>query len=155
MNKRRPQLLFLAVVPNMNSLEAALKERLEVYRRTKTVAETEGNSSKARRYGRICKQFEDALKLHGRGKPVPVEELPTPPGYPPLSAFSESKPAPAKPPTIVEPSEPAAENEPPRPSPRPSPKPSPQPSPTPSRTAPVAPPRTNSGNFYNSNILTI
>lgn len=62
-----------------------MKERLEVYRRTKTAAETEGNSAKARRYGRICKQFEDALKLHARGKPVILDELPVPPGFPPLS----------------------------------------------------------------------
>ncbi|XP_054004051.1 coiled-coil and C2 domain-containing protein 1-like isoform X2 [Hylaeus anthracinus] len=68
----------------VENLELALKERLEVYRRTKTAAETEGNSSKARRYGRICKQFEDALKLHARGKPVPLDELPIPPGFPPL-----------------------------------------------------------------------
>nr|XP_031838756.1 coiled-coil and C2 domain-containing protein 1-like isoform X2 [Nomia melanderi] len=70
----------------LENLELALKERLEVYRRSKTTAETEGNSSKARRYGRICKQFEDALKLHARGKPVPLDELPVPPGFPPLSA---------------------------------------------------------------------
>lgn len=56
-----------------------------MYRRSKTAAETEGNSSKARRYGRICKQFEDALKSLSRGKPVPLDELPVPPGFPPLS----------------------------------------------------------------------
>ncbi|XP_076377000.1 lethal (2) giant discs 1 isoform X2 [Megalopta genalis] len=66
------------------NLESALRERLEVYRRSKTAAETEGNSSKARRYGRICKQFEDALKLYARGKPVPLDELPVPHGFPPL-----------------------------------------------------------------------
>lgn len=66
------------------NLELALKERLEVYRRSQTTAETEGNSSKARRYGRICKQFEDALKLLARGKPVQLDELPTPPGFPQL-----------------------------------------------------------------------
>ena len=56
----------------------------------KTTAESEGNSSKVRRYGRICKQFEDALKLHTRGKPVPLDELPTPPGFPPLSLGPQS-----------------------------------------------------------------
>lgn len=69
----------------LEDIGAALKERLEIYRRTKTAAEGEGNSSKARRYGRICKQFEDAIKLHARGKPVPLDELPTPPGFPPLA----------------------------------------------------------------------
>ncbi|XP_012137111.2 lethal (2) giant discs 1 isoform X1 [Megachile rotundata] len=80
----------------VENLELALKERLEVYRRTKTAAESEGNSSKARRYGRICKQFEDALKLHARGKPVPLDELPTPPGFPPLFVATQSStPVPA------------------------------------------------------------
>ncbi|XP_020287773.1 coiled-coil and C2 domain-containing protein 1-like isoform X2 [Pseudomyrmex gracilis] len=71
-------------------IEGALKERLEVYRRTKTIAETEGNTSKARRYGRICKQFEDAIKLHARGKPVPLDELPVPPGFPPLTSTPQN-----------------------------------------------------------------
>ncbi|XP_034194694.2 lethal (2) giant discs 1 isoform X1 [Osmia lignaria lignaria] len=74
----------------LENVETALKERLEVYRRMKTAAESEGNSSKVRRYGRICKQFEDALKLHTRGKPVPLDELPTPPGFPPLSLGPQS-----------------------------------------------------------------
>ncbi|XP_043263034.1 coiled-coil and C2 domain-containing protein 1-like isoform X2 [Colletes gigas] len=83
------------------NIELALKERLEVYRRTKTVAETEGNSSKTRRYGRICKQFEDALKLYASGKSIPLDELPVPPGFPPLVTVSapeeqtsEKQPAP-------------------------------------------------------------
>ncbi|KAG5315169.1 C2D1 protein, partial [Acromyrmex insinuator] len=69
---------------NPEDIEGALKERLEVYRRTKVAAEDEGNTSKARRYGRICKQFEDAIKLYTHGKTVPLEELPVPPGFPPL-----------------------------------------------------------------------
>ncbi|XP_011311518.1 coiled-coil and C2 domain-containing protein 1-like isoform X2 [Fopius arisanus] len=73
-------------------IAGALKERLEVYRRTKTAAEEEGNSSKARRYGRICKQYEDAIKLHSKGKPVDFNELPTPPGFPPIAVDA---PAPA------------------------------------------------------------
>ncbi|XP_012273795.1 coiled-coil and C2 domain-containing protein 1-like isoform X2 [Orussus abietinus] len=82
----------------------ALKERLEVYRRTKLAAEQEGNSSKVRRYGRICRQFEDALKLHARGKPVPLEDLPTPPGFPPLGVGPQPAPAGAQPAEKVEPS---------------------------------------------------
>ncbi|XP_018347264.1 PREDICTED: coiled-coil and C2 domain-containing protein 1-like isoform X2 [Trachymyrmex septentrionalis] len=69
---------------NPENIEGALKECLEVYRRTKVAAEDEGNTSKARRYGRICKQFEDAIKLYTHGKTVPLEELPVPPGFPPL-----------------------------------------------------------------------
>lgn len=80
----------------LENIEGALKERLEVYRRTKVAAEAEGNTSKARRYGRICKQFEDAVKLHARGKPVPLDELPVPPGFPPLSSNPQSNDATAQ-----------------------------------------------------------
>lgn len=71
-----------------------MKERLEACKKIKTTAENEGNSSKARRYGRICKQFEDAIKLHARGKPVPIDELPTIPGFESLSVPSQSVPDP-------------------------------------------------------------
>lgn len=115
-------LFHLANIPqesaNLISLESALKERLEVYRRSKSVAENEGNASKARRYTRICKQFEDALKLHSRGKPVPIDELPTPPGFSPLTAPTKPK---ADPPQISEPAEEASK---PKPSPSSSPNPS-------------------------------
>ncbi|XP_033211993.1 coiled-coil and C2 domain-containing protein 1-like isoform X2 [Belonocnema kinseyi] len=107
------------------SLESALKERLEVYRRTKVAAEGEGNTSKARRYGRICKQFEDALKSYARGKPVPLYELPTPPGFPPLAV---SAPAPPEP-TSRSPLKPEPEKQ---SSPKEEPK-----------RAPVVPPRAN------------
>lgn len=36
------------------------------------------------RFGRIVKQYEDAIKRYKAGKPVPYEELPTPPGFGPL-----------------------------------------------------------------------
>lgn len=29
-------------------------------------------------------QYQDAIKSHKAGKPVAFEELPTPPGYPPI-----------------------------------------------------------------------
>jgi len=72
------------------NIEGILKERLEIYRRTKVAAEDEGNTSKARRYGRICKQFEDAIKLYTHGKVVSLDELPVPPGFPPLSLNSQN-----------------------------------------------------------------
>ena len=45
-----------------------------------TEAREAGSGSKARRYGRICKQYTDAIRRHQAGKPVPFDELPTPPG---------------------------------------------------------------------------
>lgn len=114
-------------------LDMLLKERLEVYRRSKTLAETEGNSSKVRRYGRICKQFEDALKLHARGKPVPLDELPTPPGFPPLGG------PPPPPSPIPEAPAPVKADE--------EPSPEEKPTPSSSKTMPTPPPRQNSGFF--------
>lgn len=92
-----------------NSVEEALQQRLEVYQKQVDAAKAEGNSSKARRMGRVVKQFEDALKLHRAGKPVPVDELPTPPGYAPIPVAGGSAP----PKTEPGPS-------PPQPKPRPS-----------------------------------
>nr|XP_022918739.1 coiled-coil and C2 domain-containing protein 1-like isoform X1 [Onthophagus taurus] len=66
------------------SLEEALQQRLEVYKKQEDSAKEQGNSSKARRMGRIVKQFEQAIKSHKSGKPVPLDELPNPPGYAPL-----------------------------------------------------------------------
>ncbi|XP_034936610.1 coiled-coil and C2 domain-containing protein 1-like isoform X2 [Chelonus insularis] len=67
-----------------DGIAKALQDRLEFYQKTKVTAEEQGNSSKARRYGRICKQYENAIKLHARGKPIPVDELPVPIGFPPI-----------------------------------------------------------------------
>merc|ERR1719412_1786447 len=67
--------------PPPKTIEDALNQRLAKYREDEAKAKGEGNGSRARRLGRICKQYEDAIKLHKRGKPIPVAELPTPPGY--------------------------------------------------------------------------
>ena len=66
------------------SLIEDLQQRLDLYKKQEETATEQGNSSKARRMGRIVKQFEQAVKLHKAGKPVPLDELPTPPGYAPL-----------------------------------------------------------------------
>lgn len=68
------------------SLIEDLQQRLEIYKKQEETASEQGNSSKARRMGRIVKQFEQAVKLYKAGKPVPLDELPTPPGYAPLGA---------------------------------------------------------------------
>lgn len=62
----------------------ALEQRLGVYKEHEAKAKEEGNSSKARRYGRIAKQFEDAIKAHKSGRTVAFDDLPTPPGYGPI-----------------------------------------------------------------------
>ncbi|XP_073824975.1 coiled-coil and C2 domain-containing protein 1-like [Musca autumnalis] len=92
-----------------NMLEA-LQQRLEKYKSVEEAAKEEGNSSKARRFGRIVKQYEDAIKAYKNGRPVPYDELPVPPGFGPLPvenaapAASPSVPTPAEP---ISPSGPA------------------------------------------------
>lgn len=66
------------------SILDALEQRLAVFQKQEETAKAEGNSSKARRMGRIRKQYEDAIRLHKAGKDIPVDELPTPPGFPPI-----------------------------------------------------------------------
>lgn len=58
----------------------ALEQRLQKFQESEEAAKKEDNSSKVRRMGRIVKQYKDAIKSHKAGKPIPVEELPTPPG---------------------------------------------------------------------------
>lgn len=63
----------------MTVLEA-LEARLNKFLEQEEAGKKDGNMSKARRMGRIVKQYQDAIKLHKAGKPIPVDELPTPPG---------------------------------------------------------------------------
>lgn len=58
----------------------ALEQRLKKYQETEEAAKREENPSKVRRMGRIVQQYKNAIQLHKAGKPIPVEELPTPPG---------------------------------------------------------------------------
>ncbi|XP_046961608.1 coiled-coil and C2 domain-containing protein 1-like isoform X2 [Vanessa cardui] len=84
-----------------STVDEALRQRLACFQQQESKAKEEGNTSKARRMGRIVKQYQDAIKLHKAGRPIPVDELPTPNGYAPIptegSHASPSKPAPAAP----------------------------------------------------------
>ena len=68
------------VVPEPRTTLEALEQRLAKYQSSMQQAQDEGNSSKARRLGRIVKQYQDAIKFCKAGKPVPFDELPDPPG---------------------------------------------------------------------------
>ena len=81
-------------IPVPKSAEEALEQRLSKYRSGVESAKKKGNGSKARRMGRIVKQYEDALKALKAGERVDFGELPTPPGYPPIPAIGASKPPP-------------------------------------------------------------
>ncbi|XP_041980065.1 coiled-coil and C2 domain-containing protein 1-like isoform X2 [Aricia agestis] len=102
-----------------STIDEALKQRLAHFKEQEAKAKEEGNSSKARRLGRVVKQFQDAIRMHAAGKPVPLDELPTPNGYAP---FPTGGVAP----------KPAAPRPAPAPSPAPSSAPSSAPSPAPS-----------------------
>ena len=64
----------------------ALQQRLAKYKEGQKTAQEKGESSRVRRMGRIIKQYEDAIKLTKAGKPCDYDELPTPPGFPPIPA---------------------------------------------------------------------
>ncbi len=67
-------------IPLPRSTLEALEQRLAKYQSVMQQAQDEGNSSKARRFGRIIKQYQDAIKLNKLNKPIPFDELPDPPG---------------------------------------------------------------------------
>ena len=62
----------------------ALEQRMTKYQASSDEATKEGNGGKARRMGRIVKQYKDAIRSHKAGRPVNFDELPVPPGFPPI-----------------------------------------------------------------------
>ena len=71
--------------PPANTTEEALLQRLAKYRADEAKAKEENNSSRMRRLGRICKQYEEAIKLNKKGKLSTVlNDLPCPPGFGPV-----------------------------------------------------------------------
>ncbi|PSN49772.1 Coiled-coil and C2 domain-containing-like protein 1 [Blattella germanica] len=107
--------------PPPSTVMEALEQRLMKYRSVEQAARDEGNSSKARRMGRIVKQYESAVKLHRAGKPIPIDELPTPPGFGPIPIEGGGNSAPAASPIEA----PAAPAPPPPTTPTPAPRPKP------------------------------
>ncbi|XP_065569451.1 coiled-coil and C2 domain-containing protein 1-like [Artemia franciscana] len=72
----------------------ALEQRLQKYKSIEKQAKDEGNNSKARRFSRIVKQYLDAIKAHKAGRTIDYEELPCPPGYPPIPGIAPAQAAP-------------------------------------------------------------
>jgi len=98
--------------PPPKTIMEALQQRHHKYKSEETSAKESDNGSKARRMGRICKQYENAMKLHKAGKPFPRDELPDPPGFGPIPATDapspSKKPAPSSTSTAAAPSAAAA-----------------------------------------------
>ena len=71
-------------IPVPKTAMEALQQRLAKYKEGQKSAQEKGESSRVRRMGRIIKQYEDAIKVTKAGKPCNYDELPTPPGFPPI-----------------------------------------------------------------------
>ncbi|OTF72567.1 coiled-coil and C2 domain-containing protein [Euroglyphus maynei] len=86
------------------SVMEALEQRLAKFKSTKEQADAEGNGNKSRRLGRIITQIQKAMKDHKAGKPVNFDELPCPPGFPPIPVENKTAqppvPKPVPPPVV-------------------------------------------------------
>lgn len=73
-------------IPIPKTTLEALTQRIAKYKDGIKSAEQNGESSRVRRLGRIVKSYEEAVKATKVGKPFDYDELPAPPGYPPIPA---------------------------------------------------------------------
>ncbi|XP_058274515.1 coiled-coil and C2 domain-containing protein 1B isoform X1 [Hemibagrus wyckioides] len=78
-------------VPPKTILEA-LEQRMAKYKETCDQAKANGDERKARMYDRIVKQYQSAVRSHKAGRAVNYEELPVPPGFPPIPGQEAVKP---------------------------------------------------------------
>ncbi|XP_036938809.1 coiled-coil and C2 domain-containing protein 1B isoform X4 [Acanthopagrus latus] len=62
----------------------ALEQRRAKYVEASNQAKASGDDRKARMHDRIAKQYQSAIRAHKLGKDVNFEELPVPPGFPPI-----------------------------------------------------------------------
>ncbi|KAM3962717.1 LOW QUALITY PROTEIN: lethal (2) giant discs 1 [Aphomia sociella] len=90
-----------------STMDEALKQRLAAFQQLEAKAKEEGNSSKARRMGRIVKQYEEAVRLHAAGRHVQTADLPAPAGYGPLPDEGQPSPAATPSPARAAPAPPA------------------------------------------------
>jgi hypothetical protein len=67
-----------------NTVLEALNQRIDKYKSTMDAAKNEGNAAKARRLGRIVKQYENAITAYTSKKDFDYDSLPVPPGFPPI-----------------------------------------------------------------------
>uniref|UniRef100_H2TPD7 Coiled-coil and C2 domain-containing protein 1B n=1 Tax=Takifugu rubripes TaxID=31033 RepID=H2TPD7_TAKRU len=67
-----------------NDVLEALEQRRAKYIEAINQAKANGDDRKARMHERISKQYQSAIRAHKAGKVVNFEELPIPPGFPPI-----------------------------------------------------------------------
>ena len=73
-------------IPIPKTTLEALEQRITKYKEGVKSAEENGESSRVRRLGRIIKSYDAAVKATKAGKPYDYDDLPAPPGYPPIPA---------------------------------------------------------------------
>ncbi|XP_054896875.1 coiled-coil and C2 domain-containing protein 1A [Poeciliopsis prolifica] len=78
-------------LPAPGSVAEALKQRMDIYKQAAEGAKSKGDDRKARMHQRIIKQYQDAIKAHSAGRPVNLNDLPVPPGCPPLQGSEGSQ----------------------------------------------------------------
>ncbi|XP_039533204.1 coiled-coil and C2 domain-containing protein 1B isoform X2 [Pimephales promelas] len=70
----------------------ALEQRMAKYKEALTQAKASGDERKARMHDRIAKQYQAAIRAHKAGRPVNYDELPAPPGFPPIPGQKAASP---------------------------------------------------------------
>uniref|UniRef100_A0A8C2EV33 Coiled-coil and C2 domain-containing protein 1B n=1 Tax=Cyprinus carpio TaxID=7962 RepID=A0A8C2EV33_CYPCA len=70
----------------------ALEQRMAKYKEAFTQAKASGDERKARMHDRIAKQYQSAIRAHKAGRPVNFDELPAPPGFPPIPGQKAASP---------------------------------------------------------------
>nr|XP_033772258.1 coiled-coil and C2 domain-containing protein 1B [Geotrypetes seraphini]XP_033772259.1 coiled-coil and C2 domain-containing protein 1B [Geotrypetes seraphini] len=68
----------------------ALQQRMEKYKSAAEQAKASGDDRKARMHERIAKQYQDAIRAQKAGRNVNFDELPIPPGFPPIPGMEHS-----------------------------------------------------------------
>ncbi|XP_077371742.1 coiled-coil and C2 domain-containing protein 1B [Festucalex cinctus] len=84
-NAQVPQPAAAAAAPPAprDALEA-MEQRRAKYLEASAQAKATGDERKSRMHDRIAKQYQSAIRSHKAGKPVNFDELPVPPGFPPI-----------------------------------------------------------------------
>ncbi|XP_051555349.1 coiled-coil and C2 domain-containing protein 1B-like isoform X1 [Myxocyprinus asiaticus] len=70
----------------------ALEQRMAKYKEAFTQAKASGDDRKARMHDRIAKQYQAAIRAHKAGRAVNYDELPAPPGFPPIPGQKAASP---------------------------------------------------------------
>ncbi|XP_051984393.1 LOW QUALITY PROTEIN: coiled-coil and C2 domain-containing protein 1B-like [Xyrauchen texanus] len=70
----------------------ALEQRMAKYKEAFSQAKASGDDRKARMHDRIAKQYQAAIRTHKAGRAVNYDELPAPPGFPPIPGQKATSP---------------------------------------------------------------